>query len=438
MKTSILYKLKIHILLISVFIILFQKSFSLPDGYKNHFIYKFRYGLFIPPDYDPSIKYHLMVYLHGYTDTTSWDFYWYSEEFQEQYPCIILTPKCEKEYGLAAWGDSFSMVDKFPIRMTFRAVDTIIKYYNIDTKKMHIYGGSMGGAGVMYVLCTRPNMFASACVINAFGDPETTPVFINTPLWIFHGSEDDNISVDFSRNMYSRLIKEGGTCVRYTEYPGVGHLDIYDTIKNETTLDRWIFSQQLGSVHINPDSVESFNVYLNENNKPVLGWSEPTDQSEDDKLVWCYRIYKNSEHLVTVNPVVFSYTDTTVLPGDTNSYFVKAMNYYFKESAYSPELEISALPSGIISESISFNSSFSISPNPTNGLINIGYAENYAGKTTFEIIDITGKIRATRTIHLVQDSFYTLDISDYPNGIYFIRISNSKYSEIIKVLKNHY
>ena len=55
---------------------------NIRTGYQNLFIEGFRYGIFIPTDYNPQIRYHLIVYLHGYSDTTSWNFGWFSQASQ--------------------------------------------------------------------------------------------------------------------------------------------------------------------------------------------------------------------------------------------------------------------------------------------------------------------------------------------------------------------
>ena len=74
-----------------------------------------------------------------------------------------------------------------------------------------------------------------------------------------------------------------------------------------------------------------------------------------------------------------------------------------------------------------------ISPNPTTGIFTINYPfEGGKGDVSVEITNITGK-----TISKLQ-KFKTskFDISNYPNGIYFIKIQteNGVYAE--KIIKN--
>jgi len=331
MNHTDLFKSKLILSILALLIIIAMRVKCLPPGYEDRYIEGFRYGLFVPPDYNPSKKYHLMLYLHGYSDTTSWNFSWYQPEFQAQYPTIVLTPKCLTSYS-GGWGTSWDMQETYAISMAFRALDSTRKYYNIDPSLMHVGGTSMGGFGTLYVLASRPGMFASAYVICGGGNPVTAPLIKNTPLWIFHGDKDPIVPVSQSRNMFHAIIDAGGRLVRYTEYPGVAH-NSWENAGREKTLDPWLFSQQLGSKHGIPEAIGNFSCHLNENNKPLLQWNAPANQNQNDKMVWCYRIYRNGELIATIDRDSTHFTDDSALPGTNYTYTICAMNYYFKESA---------------------------------------------------------------------------------------------------------
>jgi len=312
--------------------------YSLPAGYRNCFVNDFRYGIFVPEDYQAGKEYHLMIYLHGYSDTTSWHFSLYDEELQKEFPCIVLTPKCLVTYQ-DGWGSSWNMKESYAIKMTFMIVDSIMKEYNINPSSLHIGGTSMGAFGTFYALASRPGKFASAYAICGGGNPLTADALKGTPLWIFHGSDDKTVPVGQSRNMYNAILKAGGNLIRYTEYPGVGH-NSWENAGKEVSLDRWLLSQKKLTVHKAPGAVTSAKTTLNDRNKAFIEWAAPGDRSTDDKMIWCYRIYRNDELLVTVNNDVQFFTDENVTPGSHYSYKVKAVNYYFNESASSPGMEV--------------------------------------------------------------------------------------------------
>ena len=64
-----------------------------------------------------------------------------------------------------------------------------------------------------------------------------------TPVWIFHGADDDIVPVTESRRM-TEAMKQIGAEVRYTEYPGVGH-PCWNKAYEEPRLFPWLFSKSL-------------------------------------------------------------------------------------------------------------------------------------------------------------------------------------------------
>jgi pimeloyl-ACP methyl ester carboxylesterase len=307
---------------------------NIRTGYQNLFIEGFRYGIFIPTDYNPQTRYHLIVYLHGYSDTTSWNFGWYSPTSQHEFPGIVLTPKCLVSYE-DGWGNSWNKKESYAMNMTYRIIDSVRKCYSIDPEKIHICGTSMGGFGTLNALANHPDMFASAYAICGGGDPSTASLMINTPLWIFHGSNDQTVPVAQSRNMYQAILEAGGTRVRYTEYPGVGH-NSWENAGKEATLDLWFLSQIKDSSHNAPDPVSSLQCGINGQNEPHIEWTAPGDALTGDKLIWGYRIYRNNELLETLNNDVFNYSDKSALEGNQYIYQVRPVNYFFIEPAASP------------------------------------------------------------------------------------------------------
>ena len=57
----------------------------------------------------------------------------------------------------------------------------------------------------------------------------------------FHGEKDEGVSVEFSRQYYSKL-KELKTNVKYTEYLGIGQTS-WDNVFVNTKLFPWLFTQ---------------------------------------------------------------------------------------------------------------------------------------------------------------------------------------------------
>ena len=81
--------------------------------------------------------------------------------------------------------------------------------------------------------------------MSAGGDPSTAGTIKNIPIWAFHGSADDVVPVQTTRDMVAALQAVGGN-IQYTEVAGGDHYiwpSVYADADN--TLYPWLFSQQL-------------------------------------------------------------------------------------------------------------------------------------------------------------------------------------------------
>ncbi|MGA0555235.1 prolyl oligopeptidase family serine peptidase [Larkinella sp. VNQ87] len=208
--------------------------------YKKSDFQGLRYGLFTPRNYQPGKAYPLIVYLHGSRDTVSRDNFWYQAAIQNEHPCFVLTPKCEEpEQG---WGNTWTDTHTPAMQKTLALVDSLVQHYGIDKNRLYLYGISMGGFGVFSVLAKEPDKFAAAYAVCG-GSNESAASRIRTPLWIFHGADDDIVPVRLSRNIYHEMLKIGSKTVRYTEYPGVKH-NSWENVNREKSLPAWLFAQQ--------------------------------------------------------------------------------------------------------------------------------------------------------------------------------------------------
>jgi predicted peptidase len=301
-------------------------------GYKNWYIGKFRCGIFVPPTYDASKKYPVIVILHGHSDTTSWNYRWYNEPFLSKDPCIVLSPKCPVVEE-AGWGSSWRTESAPMIDKAFEMMELAKKAFNLDTSRLYIHGTSMGAIGIYGVLQKKPGLFAAAYLECGAGNPQIAPLLVKTPLWIFHGSNDYVVPAYPDRDMYDLVRESGGTQIRYTEYQGVGH-DVWNYTKNETTLPWWLLAQKKGEIHGLPDSTKNFSAKVNES-LVNLEWQAPADSTKKDNQIWFYRIYRNGELLKELDYKTTSYIDSSALSNTLYAYQVSVLNFFFKESARS-------------------------------------------------------------------------------------------------------
>ncbi len=134
--------------------------------------------------------------------------------------------------------------------MTMHLLNTLQREYSgIDASRRYITGISSGAFGVWDAIERWPNYFAAAAPIAGAGDPTKAALLKHLPLWIFHGSKDNVVTVRGSRNMFAAIKRAGGKPL-YTEFPGLKHGtwgDVYSlpgVPQPVATFFPWLFSQK--------------------------------------------------------------------------------------------------------------------------------------------------------------------------------------------------
>jgi poly(3-hydroxybutyrate) depolymerase len=305
-------------------------------GYQSGYHQGMRYGLFKPDNYSSDQQYPLIVYLHGSTDTVSRDLMWYRESIQKKNPCFVLSPKTEE--GNQGWGNTWEKNHSPAMKKTLSLIDSLVKKYNLDKTRLYIYGISMGGFGVFSALAKEPGKFAGAYAVCGGSDVNAASS-VTTPLWIFHGAEDDVVPVRLSRNMYQEMLKNGNKRVRYTEYAGVKH-NSWENVNNEESLTMWLLFQQNGKVSNAPGQVQNLTLNKLYNSTMKLQWSESKDIKERDNEIWYYKIFRDGELIGEVDGKVTEFNDYKYGSSISPSYHVVAVNYAFKESKPSDVVKI--------------------------------------------------------------------------------------------------
>jgi len=298
-------------------------------GYQQAYYQGMRYGLFKPVDYDSKKSYPLIIYLHGSTDTVSRDISWYQDNVQKENPCFVLTPKTtEANQG---WGNTWESKHTPAIEKTLSLLDSLIKKYNIDQDRLYLYGISMGAFGTFSILAKEPNKFAGAYAVCGGSNLEVASRIV-TPLWIFHGSEDDVVPVRLSSNMYDEMIKCGNKTVRYTEYATVKH-NSWKNATREKTLTKWLLSQQKGKIGRTPTATADVTLQKKFNSAAHLQWKNlPSATEKNHDGIWYYKIFRDDKLIGEVDGDVYEFNDYKYNSNAGHEYYVVAVNYFFKES----------------------------------------------------------------------------------------------------------
>jgi predicted peptidase len=209
---------------------------------------KYGFQIYIPPQIKIEDNLPVIVFLHGIRERGSGGIIPSNEmiinfikNYLKQIPAIVLLPQCRPN---KYWSDP--VMEK----MVFQALDLTLAEFSGDSNRLYLIGVSMGGYGVWHFGSQNPEKFA-ALVSICGGSPilsgnRFSPIaqkIGKTPAWVFHGAEDRVVPVSESREMVKSL-RENQGCVKYSEYPEVGH-NVWLNVLSEKELLPWLLEQRL-------------------------------------------------------------------------------------------------------------------------------------------------------------------------------------------------
>jgi predicted peptidase len=225
----------------------------------------YKYQVFVPEDWTPQQKWPVILALHGAGERgddgllqTDVGIGTAIRSNRRAIKAIVVMPQCSNNlWWILPPMDELAMA----------AMVQATKEFHGDSQRTYLTGVSMGGFGAWHLAQKYPGKFAALVVIcggihppgaalNATPDlskvtpPNSPKSYLaaaervgKTPVWIFHGADDDIVPVTESRRM-TEAMKQIGAEVRYTEYPGVGH-PCWNKAYEEPKLFPWLFSKSL-------------------------------------------------------------------------------------------------------------------------------------------------------------------------------------------------
>lgn len=209
------------------------------------------YVVYVPRDYTPDRKWPVILFLHGAGERGSNGL----PQSQvgigtairmnpERFPAIVVMPQCPVG---KTWGQpvgNLGVADPGTGDLALAALDATVKLYNGDTERLYLTGLSMGGFGTWGIAARYPSKFAALMPVCGGGKPEEmAPVLKNLPVWVFHGDQDMAVPVARGREMVEAIKAAGGTKIKYTEYPGVGH-NSWDKAYGDREAIAWLLEQR--------------------------------------------------------------------------------------------------------------------------------------------------------------------------------------------------
>ncbi|MGI8813159.1 MAG: prolyl oligopeptidase family serine peptidase [Pyrinomonadaceae bacterium] len=173
------------------------------------------------------------------------------------FPFIVVFPQCPAG---RFW-------DKEMIGRSLIELDQTVQEFNGDESRLYLAGFSLGSYGVWTAAAMYPGKFAavvpmSGRVLPRPGERKSADLEIleladsenpyrafanklrNTPIWIFHGANDNIVPVENSRKMSKALKEIGNENAKYSELEDTGHVSLTGAFNNPE-LFKWLAEQRI-------------------------------------------------------------------------------------------------------------------------------------------------------------------------------------------------
>ncbi|WP_142785521.1 carboxylesterase family protein [Changchengzhania lutea] len=219
-----------------------------------------QYRIMYPKNFDKTKPYPIVLFLHGAgergnnnkTQLVHGSSVFASKKNRKNFPAIVIFPQCPKT---SYWANAKIDRSTKPIKLEFpldidptkqldlvmQLMDNMLAKPYVDDTRIYVGGLSMGGMGTFEILYRKPELFAAAFTICGAGNPEATEKYAKTtPLWVFHGANDDVVNPQSSVDMISGILKYGGK-PNFTLYAKDNH-NSWDSAFSEPNLLSWLFS----------------------------------------------------------------------------------------------------------------------------------------------------------------------------------------------------
>lgn len=226
------------------------------------------YRLLLPLNFDANQKYPLLLFLHGGGERgsdnekqlTHGAKMFLESRNRGAFPAVILMPQCASD---SYWAQVDIDRSHYPIGLDFKyergptpplklVMELLNSYLEapfVDQERVYVMGMSMGGMGTFELLYRMPEVFAAAVPICGAGVPKTVSAYAkSTPLWIFHGAQDQVVGPGQSVEMVDALLRAGAQ-PEFTLYHNYNH-NSWDGAFAEPELLPWLFSHR--KANLNP------------------------------------------------------------------------------------------------------------------------------------------------------------------------------------------
>ncbi|MBZ5609434.1 MAG: hypothetical protein LAP38_14320 [Acidobacteriia bacterium] len=201
--------------------------------FKRHYYLKdageiMPYRLYIPPSYNGSRAYPMVLALHGLGGTEDGFFgpnYRALDEAEKRGYILVAPLGYRIDGGYGGRGAVHTRSQQFSEQDVMEVLRLVRERYKIDDNRIYLLGHSMGAIGTWLLGPKYPNIWAVLAPISGAGDPASVEKTRDIPEIVVHGDADNVVPVNSSRVMVAAM-KKLGVEVKYIEVPGGSHGDV--------------------------------------------------------------------------------------------------------------------------------------------------------------------------------------------------------------------
>jgi pimeloyl-ACP methyl ester carboxylesterase len=208
------------------------------------------YALYLPPGFDKTKAYPLVVSLHSEESTHRLNF---RQLFGAAAQFSRVDPLDPRFYPVSR---DVEYIVAFPFargsigyqgiaeKDVYQMLADVESRYLVDRDRVYLTGISMGGGGALWYALTRPDVWAAVAPLAPIAPPGAEALALNAfdlPVRLFQGTEDPIVAAQSSRDLQRRFL-DLGVRARYFEFPGVRH-DVWNAAYKNGAIFDW-FEQE--------------------------------------------------------------------------------------------------------------------------------------------------------------------------------------------------
>ena len=214
------------------------------------------YRLYVPYDYDPSLEYPVLLFMHGAgergTNNNGNVYHMFKEMFALEnsplWDSIIIAPQCPEgqQWVDTPWSKGGYRVDDVPesneIKAALEILEAVGNEFTTDKDRYYVMGLSMGGFATWDLIMRHTELFAAAVPICGGADYTQAKKLVDMPIYTLHGGSDKEVPTIGTKEMVVALEMLESRVLHYEELEGYGH-NVWGYASGKAEIWTWLYEQ---------------------------------------------------------------------------------------------------------------------------------------------------------------------------------------------------